>query len=273
MTFKKITESDSNYDNLEQMDIKTLLQSINNEDKTVPLAVAKALPEIEKLVTQIVSKLKQGGRLFYMGAGTSGRLGILDASECPPTFGVSENLVIGLIAGGDKAIRKAVEDAEDDSQQGWKDLEAFNITSKDVVVGIAASGTTPYVLGALEQCNANGITTGCITMNAGSPLAALAQFPIVVVVGPEFVTGSSRMKAGTAQKLVLNMISTSTLIQLGHVKGNKMVDMQLSNSKLVDRGTKMIMKQIDLNYQEAEALLLKLGSVRKVTDFIQNNLK
>ena len=268
MTFKKTTESDSNYDNLEQMDIKTLLQNINKEDQTVPLAVAKALPEITQLVTIIVSKLKQGGRLFYMGAGTSGRLGVLDASECPPTFGVSENLVVGLIAGGDKAIRKAVEDAEDDKQQGWKDLEAFDITKNDVVIGIAASGTTPYVLGALEQCNANDVTTGCITMNAGSPLAKLAQFPIVVVVGPEFVTGSSRMKAGTAQKLVLNMISTSTLIQLGHVKGNKMVDMQLSNSKLVDRGTKMIMKQTNLTYEVAEKLLLEHGSVRKVVDFI-----
>ena len=268
MTFKKTTESDSNYDNLEQMDIKTLLQNINKEDQTVPLAVAKALPQIEELVTIIVSKLKQGGRLFYMGAGTSGRLGVLDASECPPTFGVSENLVVGLIAGGDKAIRKAVEDAEDDKQQGWKDLEAFDITKNDVVIGIAASGTTPYVLGALEQCNANDVTTGCITMNAGSPLAKLAQFPIVVVVGPEFVTGSSRMKAGTAQKLVLNMISTSTLIQLGHVKGNKMVDMQLSNSKLVDRGTKMIMKQTNLTYEVAEKLLLEHGSVRKVVDFI-----
>jgi len=266
MDFNKITESDSNYDNLEQMTIGALLTNINNEDKTVPLAVEKALPEITKAVEVIVNRLKQGGRLFYMGAGTSGRLGILDASECPPTFGVSENVVIGLIAGGDKAIRKAVEDAEDNTNQGWKDLQDFDISSKDVVVGIAASGTTPYVLGALEKCNTAGIATACITMNQGSPLAKLAQYPIVVVVGPEFVTGSSRMKAGTAQKLVLNMISTTTLIQLGHVKGNKMVDMQLSNAKLVDRGTKMIMKQTDLSYQEAEALLLKHGSVRKVTD-------
>jgi N-acetylmuramic acid 6-phosphate etherase len=266
MDFKKITESDSNYDNLEQMAISKLLTNINKEDQTVPLAVEKTLPEITQVVEIIVNRLKQGGRLFYMGAGTSGRLGILDASECPPTFGVSENVVIGLIAGGDKAIRKAVEDAEDNTVQGWKDLQKFNISSKDVVVGIAASGTTPYVLGALEKCNANGIATACITMNQGSPLAKLAQYPIVIIVGPEFVTGSSRMKAGTAQKLVLNMISTTTLIQLGHVKGNKMVDMQLSNAKLVDRGTKMIMKQTNLSYQEAEALLTKHGSVRKVTD-------
>jgi N-acetylmuramic acid 6-phosphate etherase len=266
MNFNKITESDSNYDNLEQMTIDELLPNINKEDKTVPLAVEKALPEITQAVEVIVNRLKQGGRLFYMGAGTSGRLGILDASECPPTFGVSENVVIGLIAGGDKAIRKAVEDAEDNTEQGWKDLQTFDVSSKDVVVGIAASGTTPYVLGALEKCNANGIATACITMNQGSPLAKLAQYPIVVVVGPEFVTGSSRMKAGTAQKLVLNMISTTTLIQLGHVKGNKMVDMQLSNAKLVDRGTKMIMKQTNLSYQEAEALLIKHGSVRKVTN-------
>jgi N-acetylmuramic acid 6-phosphate etherase len=266
MNFNKITESDSNYDNLEQMTIGELLTNINKEDKTVPLAVEKALPEITQAVEVIVNRLKQGGRLFYMGAGTSGRLGILDASECPPTFGVSENVVIGLIAGGDKAIRKAVEDAEDNTEQGWKDLQTFDVSSKDVVVGIAASGTTPYVLGALEKCNANGIATACITMNQGSPLAKLAQYPIVVVVGPEFVTGSSRMKAGTAQKLVLNMISTTTLIQLGHVKGNKMVDMQLSNAKLVDRGTKMIMKQTNLSYQEAEALLIKHGSVRKVTN-------
>lgn len=266
MTFTKTTESDSYYDNLEQMTVRELLENINKEDKTVPQAVAKAIPDIERLVEQIVLRLKNGGRLFYMGAGTSGRLGVLDASECPPTFGVADDVVVGLIAGGDKAIRKAVEDAEDDTKQGWKDLEKFNISDNDIVIGIAASGTTPYVIGALAQCNKNGIATGCITMNAGSPLAQTATYPVVVVVGAEFVTGSSRMKAGTAQKLVLNMISTSTMIRLGHVKGNKMVDMQLSNSKLVDRGTKMIMKQTDLTYTEAEALLLKHGSVRKVTD-------
>jgi len=269
MTFVKTTESDSYYDNLEQMTVQELLININKEDKIVPLAVAKAITEITVLVNEIVTRLKQGGRLFYMGAGTSGRLGVLDASECPPTFGVSDDVVVGLIAGGDKAIRKAVENAEDDSNQGWEDLKKFNISTKDVVIGIAASGTTPYVIGALEQCNKKGIATGCITMNAGSPLAKTAQYPVVVVVGAEFVTGSSRMKAGTAQKLVLNMISTSVMIQLGHVKGNKMVDMQLSNSKLVARGTKMIMQQTGLDYAKAETLLLKHGSVRKVTDLFK----
>jgi len=234
LTFKKTTESRSNYDHLEKMSISELLKNINNEDKTVPLAVAKSLPQIETLVQEIVLKLKNGGRLFYIGAGTSGRLGIVDASECPPTFGVSHNLVIGLIAGGDKAIRKAVEFAEDSADIGWEDLKKFNISNKDIVVGIAASGTTPYVIGALKNCNTNGIATGCITCNQASPLALTANYPVEVVVGPEFVTGSSRMKAGTAQKLVLNMLTTSTMIQLGHVKGNRMVDMQLSNNKLVD---------------------------------------
>ncbi|WP_242203679.1 N-acetylmuramic acid 6-phosphate etherase [Aestuariivivens insulae] len=262
MGFIKTTEQDSNYNHLEKMDVATLLQSINNEDKTVPLAVEKALPQIEVLVQQIVKQLKSGGRLFYVGAGTSGRLGILDASECPPTFGVSPNLVIGLIAGGDTAIRNAVEFAEDSTTQGWEDLQTYNISSKDVVVGIAASGTTPYVIGALEKCNANNIITGCIACNHNSPLSNTAQYPIEVIVGPEFVTGSSRMKAGTAQKLVLNMITTSTMIQLGHIKGNKMVDMQLSNNKLVDRGTKMIMKELSITEEEAQKLLDKYGSVR-----------
>ncbi len=262
MSFTKTTEQDSNYDHLEKMPINELLSSINNEDKTVPLAVEKALPKIEKLVEQIVEKLKLGGRLFYIGAGTSGRLGILDASECPPTFGVSYDLVIGLIAGGDTAIRKAVEFAEDSLTQGWKDLQKHHINTNDVVVGIAASGTTPYVIAALKTCNENEIVTGCITCNLNSPLSQTAQFPIEVIVGPEFVTGSSRMKAGTAQKLVLNMITTSTMIQLGHIKGNKMVDMQLSNNKLVDRGTKMIMSELKISEKNAQQLLTKYGNVR-----------
>ncbi len=262
MSFTKTTEQDSNYNHLEKMTVSELLQNINNEDKTVPNAVEKALPQIEALVLQIVSKLKQGGRLFYLGAGTSGRLGIVDASECPPTFGVPHHLVIGLIAGGDYAIRKAVEFAEDSITQGWKDLQDHNLSQNDVVVGIAASGTTPYVIAALQKCNKNNIITGCISCNQNSPLSQTAQFPIEVVVGPEFVTGSSRMKAGTAQKLVLNMITTATMIQLGHVKGNKMVDMQLSNNKLVDRGTKMIMKEIQVTEDVASELLNKYKSVR-----------
>jgi N-acetylmuramic acid 6-phosphate etherase len=267
MTFIKTTEQSSKYEHLEKMSVTELLTNINNEDKTVPLAVEKALPQIENLVTQIVAKMKQGGRLFYIGAGTSGRLGVVDASECPPTFGVPFDLVVGIIAGGDKAIRKAVENAEDNATQAWIDLQEFNINENDVVVGIAASGTTPYVIGGLEACNQNNIITGSISCNAGSPLSQTAQFPIDVVVGPEFVTGSSRMKAGTAQKLVLNMISTATMIQLGKVKGNKMVDMQLSNNKLVDRGTKMIMGEIPVSYEEAAQLLKEHGSVRKAVDF------
>ncbi|HBK72413.1 MAG TPA: N-acetylmuramic acid 6-phosphate etherase [Flavobacteriaceae bacterium] len=262
MNFTKTTEQDSNYNHLEKMSIHELLVNINTEDKTVPLAVEKSLPQIEHLVEKIVPKLKNGGRLFYIGAGTSGRLGVLDASECPPTFGVSYDLVIGLIAGGDIAIRKAVEFAEDSTEQGWKDLQAYKISDKDVVIGIAASGTTPYVIAALEKCNENNIITGCITCNDKSPLALTAKFPIVVIVGPEFVTGSSRMKAGTAQKLVLNMISTTTMIQLGKIKGNKMVDMQLSNDKLVDRGVKMVMSELDIDESLAKELLLKYGNVR-----------
>ena len=272
MSFTKTTEQSSKYESLEKMPVSELLASINNEDKTVPLAVEKALPQIEKLVEQTVSKLKAGGRLFYIGAGTSGRLGIVDASECPPTFGVPFELVNGLIAGGDKAIRRAVENAEDDTQQAWIDLQENNITSNDVVIGIAASGTTPYVIGGLEKCNENNIITGCITCNEGSPLALTAQFPVVVVVGPEFVTGSSRMKAGTAQKLVLNMISTASMIQLGRVKGNKMVDMQLSNNKLVDRGIRMIMGEIPVTYEEAADLLGKFGSVRNAVDQYNGNM-
>lgn len=266
MNFTKTTEQSSKYEHLEQMSVADLLTNINNEDKTVPLAVEKALPQIETLVSKIVEKMKMGGRLFYIGAGTSGRLGIVDASECPPTFGVPFDLVNGIIAGGDKAIRKAVENAEDNTTQAWIDLQQHNINQNDVVVGIAASGTTPYVISGLVQCNENNIITGCITCNEGSPLALTAQFPVVVVVGPEFVTGSSRMKAGTAQKLVLNMISTATMIQLGRVKGNKMVDMQLSNDKLVDRGVRMIMGEIPVDYEQASELLKEFGSVRKAVD-------
>jgi N-acetylmuramic acid 6-phosphate etherase len=266
MTFTKTTEQSSNYEHLEKMSVSELLTNINQEDKTVPLAVEKALPQIEILVSQIVAKMKLGGRLFYIGAGTSGRLGVVDASECPPTFGVPFDLVVGIIAGGEKAIRRAVENAEDNTTQAWIDLQEYNINENDVVVGIAASGTTPYVIGGLEACNENNIITGSISCNSGSPLSQTAKFPIDVVVGPEFVTGSSRMKAGTAQKLVLNMISTATMIQLGKVKGNKMVDMQLSNSKLVDRGVKMIMGEIPVSYEKAAELLEKYGSVRKAVD-------
>jgi N-acetylmuramic acid 6-phosphate etherase len=263
MSFTRTTEQSSKYNHLEKMPVAELLQNINNEDKTVPLAIEQALPQIEALVEKTVIQLKEGGRLFYIGAGTSGRLGIVDASECPPTFGVPFDLVIGLIAGGDKAIRRAVEFAEDDKEQAWKDLSEYDINDKDVVVGIAASGTTPYVIGGLDKCNENNITTGCITCNSGSPLAAVAKYPVEVVVGPEFVTGSSRMKAGTAQKLVLNMISTATMIQLGHVKGNKMVDMQLSNHKLVGRGVRMIMDEINVSEEIATALLEEHKNVRK----------
>ncbi|WP_204345480.1 N-acetylmuramic acid 6-phosphate etherase [Psychroserpens algicola] len=273
MTFTKTTEQDSNYNHLEKMTINELLTHINNEDKSVPLAVEKAIPQIEALVAQIVPKLKNGGRLFYIGAGTSGRLGILDASECPPTFGVSHDLVVGLIAGGDSAIRKAVEFAEDSTSQGWKDLQHYSISKNDIVIGIAASGTTPYVIGALKQCNKEQITTGCITCNANSPLAQVSKYPIEVIVGPEFVTGSSRMKAGTAQKLILNMISTSTMIKLNKVKGNKMVDMQLSNDKLVDRGIKMLVKELDVSCEEAERLLKTYKNVRTAIEHYTNGNK
>lgn len=271
MSFEKVTEQASKYQYLEQMSVNELLTNINNEDKSVPLAIEKALPQIEKVVNLTVERLKKGGRLFYIGAGTSGRLGIVDASECPPTFGVPFDLVIGIIAGGDTAIRKAVEFAEDDKNQAWKDLQAWNINENDLVVGIAASGTTPYVIGGLEQCNKNGIMTACITCNQSSPLALTAQAPIEVVVGPEFVTGSSRMKAGTAQKLVLNMVSTASMIQLGRVKGNKMVDMQLSNVKLIDRGVRMIIDELKLDYSEAEILLKTHGNVRNaIKAYIEN---
>ena len=260
---KKTTETDSHYEDLEHMSVSELLKNINREDKTVSNSVEHQIPQIEKLINAIVPKMKNGGRLFYLGAGTSGRLGIIDASECPPTFGVDHGLVIGLMAGGDSAIRKAVEFAEDDTNLGWNDLLEYKINLNDVVIGIAASGTTPYVIGALKKCQNENITTGCIVCNLGSPVADVSDYPIEVVVGPEFVTGSTRMKSGTAQKLVLNMISTSIMIRLGKVKGNKMVDMQLSNNKLVDRGTKMIMKAIKVDYELANSLLKKYGSVRK----------
>ena len=267
MSFTKTTEQDSHYNHLETKSIKDLLSVINTEDQSVPKAVEKALPQIETLVTQTVKHLHNGGRLFYLGAGTSGRLGILDASECPPTFGVPASMVVGLIAGGDTAIRNAVEFAEDDTLQGWKDLQAHTITSNDMVVGIAASGTTPYVIGALEACQQQQISTGCVTCNVGSPLAKVADYPIEVVVGPEVVTGSSRMKAGTAQKLVLNMITTASMIQLGRIKGNKMVDMQLSNDKLVARGVKMLMDQLTIPEAEALQLLETHKNVRNALKY------
>ena len=259
----KVTEADSHYDSLEQMSTVDLLHNINNEDEKVARIVKQQIPSIVSLIEVIVEKLQLGGRLFYLGAGTSGRLGILDASECPPTFGVSHDLVIGLIAGGDSAIRKAVEFAEDNNELGWEDLKKYDVSNNDVVVGIAASGTTPYVVGALKRCQEHNITTGCITCNLNSPLSTHSDYPIEVIVGPEFVTGSTRMKAGTAQKLVLNMITTSSMIKLGKVLGNKMVDMQLSNNKLVDRGTKMIMDKTSISSEKAKELLLKHGSVRE----------
>jgi len=270
MSFTRTTEQASKYEHLEEMSVHDLLVNINNEDKTVPLAIERALPQIESLVQQITERMKNGGRLFYIGAGTSGRLGIVDASECPPTFGVPFDMVIGIIAGGDTAIRRAVEFAEDDREQAWKDLSEHNVNDKDVVIGIAASGSTPYVIGGLEQCNANNILTACITCNTGSPVALVSNYPIEVVVGPEFVTGSSRMKAGTAQKLVLNMISTATMIQLGRVKGNKMVDMQLSNHKLVGRGVQMIVDELQISQEKAAELLNKHKNVRKAIEAYGN---
>ncbi len=260
------TESASNYDHLEQMSVRELLVGINQEDQTVPQAVAKVIPQIEKLVQGTVARMKQGGRLFYIGAGTSGRLGIVDASECPPTYGVPHDWVVGIMAGGDAAIRKAVEFAEDDPEQAWKDLREYEINDKDILVGIAASGRTPYVIGGVTEARRQGILTGCITCNADSALAAAVEIPIEVVVGPEFVTGSTRMKAGTAQKLVLNMLSTATMISLGRVKGNRMVDMQLSNHKLVERGTRMVMEELSISQAEAERLLQESGSVRKAVE-------
>ncbi len=261
-----VTEKDSNYNDLEKMSIREILENINNEDKTVPDAVEKVIPQIEQLATVTAEKMKLGGRLFYIGAGTSGRLGVLDASECPPTFGVPFDRVIGLIAGGDGAIRKAIEFAEDDLEQAWKDLQEYNIGTNDVVVGLAASGTTPYVIGGLQMANTKGIVTGCVVCNADSLVAAEAKFPVEVVVGPEFLSGSTRMKSGTAQKLVLNMLTTAIMIQLGKVKGNKMVDMQLSNLKLYNRGVRIIMTETGKDEQTAAALLDKYGSVRKAIE-------
>ena len=266
----RITEQESNYNDIDQMSAFDILKGINNEDKTVPLAVEKSIPQIEKLVEAVTARMKDGGRLFYIGAGTSGRLGVVDASECPPTFGVPFDEVVGIIAGGDKAIRRAVENAEDNETQAWLDLEVFNISSKDSLIGIAASGTTPYVVGGLTKARENGILTGCIICNQGGPVVAASDFPVEVVVGPEFLTGSTRMKSGTAQKLVLNMLSTAVMIRLGRVKGNKMVDMQLTNHKLVDRGTQMVMNELKIDYKEAEDLLIRHGSVRKAVEAYKN---
>ena len=266
-----VTESPSNHDNLEQMSVRDLLVNINKEDTSVPKAVMRAMPQIEALIPEVVKQLNNGGRLFYIGAGTSGRLGVVDASEIPPTFGMAHGVVIGLIAGGDGAIRKAVEFAEDDTEQAWKDLEEHQINHKDVVIGIAASGRTPYVIGGVKAAREKGLITGCITCNRDSELAKSVTFPIEVIVGPEFVTGSTCMKAGTAQKLVLNMISTAVMVKLGRVKGNKMVDMQLSNNKLVDRGVRMLMEELSISRPEAEQLLDEHGSVRKVIDYIRRN--
>jgi len=267
MSFKKITEQESHYRHLEKMPILEILTGINKEDQTVAEAVEKIIPQIEKLVEAITDKMLMGGRLLYIGAGTSGRLAVVDASECPPTYGVPYGLVIAVIAGGEKAITTAIEFAEDDKEQGWKDLESFNVSDKDVVIGIAASGTTPYVIGALEQCKKRGVITASISCNPDSPISAAADYPIEVIVGPEFVTGSTRMKSGTAQKLVLNMISTSVMIQLGRVEDNKMVNMQLTNEKLIDRGVKMLMEKLKTNnYENTKELLLKYGSVKKAVE-------
>jgi len=267
MEFKRTTEAESIYNELEKMTINELLVNINKEDTTIPSAIKKAIPQIESLINVLVDKMLMGGRLFYIGAGTSGRLGVVDASECPPTFGVPYGLVIAIIAGGNKAITEAVEFAEDDVEQGWKDLQQHSINKKDVVIGIAASGSTPYVIAALEKCKQNQIVTGSISCNLQSPLSHAADFPIEVVVGPEFITGSTRMKSGTAQKLVLNMLSTALMIQLGRVEGNRMVNMQLTNDKLVDRGIKMVMEKLNLtDYEKAKNLLLEKGSVKNVIE-------
>ena len=266
MAFQKITESESLYDNLDQMSVRELLEGINNEDRKVAIAVGREIPKIEKLVTRIVERMRRGGRLFYIGAGTSGRLGVLDASEIPPTYGMPNTLVIGLIAGGDRALRNPVESAEDDLDKAWEELQQYHINTNDTLVGIAASGTTPYVIGALRKARSEGILTASISCNPDSPMAAEAEIAIEPVVGPEFVTGSTRMKSGTAQKMVLNMITTSTMIKLGRVKGNRMVNMQLTNQKLVARGTRMIMEELRLDYEQSKNLLLLHGSVREAID-------
>ena len=266
MVFKKITEADSHHKNLEQKNIAELLKGMHQEDQQAVRAVGKVLPQVERLIEKVVEQLKKGGRLFYIGAGTSGRLGVLDASECPPTFGTAPEKVIGLIAGGDQALRNSIEDAEDDTQQAWKDLQTYQISPKDILVGIAASGTTPYVIAGLEKAQKQGIPTGCITCNENSPLAAVSDLPIEVVVGPEFLTGSSRMKAGTAQKLILNSITTATMIHLGHVKGNKMVDMMLSNEKLLGRAERIVMEATGADLLTTQKLLQTYGSVRNAID-------
>lgn len=268
-TKTSVTESPSNFDNLDKMSIEELLTNINEEDSKVHIAVRNALPQIKNLVEQIEVRMKKGGRVFYLGAGTSGRLGVLDASEIPPTFGVPENMVIGLIAGGDVALRKSVEAAEDDPNKAWVMLQSFNINKNDVVIGIAASGTTPYVIGGIKHARENGILTGCITCNPGSEIADVTEYPIEAIVGPEFVTGSTRLKAGTAQKMILNMITTSIMIKLGRVKGNKMVNMQLTNKKLIERGTRMIVDELNIPSDEARRLLLIQGSVKKAIESYQ----
>lgn len=270
MEFIKITEQPSLYNDLEKKPIGEILQEINAEDHKVADAVERSIPQIEKLVSQIIPRVKKGGRIFYMGAGTSGRLGVLDASEIPPTFGMPPTVVIGLIAGGDTALRNPVENAEDDTKRGWEKLQQYNINTKDTVIGIAASGTTPYVIGAMHEARKNGILTGCITSNPNSPMATEADIPIEMIVGPEYVTGSSRMKSGTGQKMILNMISTAVMIGLGRVKGNKMVNMQLTNQKLIDRGTRMLIDELHLNYGEAQSLLLLHGSVEKAIEAFHN---
>jgi N-acetylmuramic acid 6-phosphate etherase len=273
MAFIKITEQPSLYDNLEQKSVREILEDINNEDQKVAMAVQKAIPQIERLVEQIVPRMKQGGRIFYMGAGTSGRLGVLDASEVPPTFGMPPTRVIGLIAGGERALRNPVENAEDNTTRGWEELTEHGVNELDTVIGIAASGTTPYVVGAMHEARLHGILTGCITSNPESPMAAEADVAIEMVVGPEYVTGSSRMKSGTGQKMILNMISTSVMIQIGRVKGNRMVNMQLSNKKLVDRGTRMIVDELGLSYADAQALLLEHGSVKTAIEKFRSSEK
>jgi N-acetylmuramic acid 6-phosphate etherase len=266
-----ITEAPSHFENLDKMSVKELLTNINQEDSKVHLAVRDALPQIEELVNNIYKRMQKGGRLFYLGAGTSGRLGVLDASEVPPTFGVPYNIVIGLIAGGETALRRSVESAEDDTEKAWKELEIFKINEMDSVIGIAASGSTPYVLGGVSTARGNGVLTGCITCNPESKLVEISEFPVVVVVGPEFVTGSTRLKAGTAQKMVLNMITTTLMIKLGRVKGNKMVNMQLTNKKLIDRGTRMIVEELNIQHEAARLLLLQHGSVKKALEFYKAN--